>query len=221
MVNRTNYTAEGTSIFIQNNSAAIRIWHWLTFLLVISLAVTVLLQSTVTNQRKNIPLVQTALKEKGIEVNNNQAQAVTHIYGEKIWDIHKLLGYGLAFLFLCRIIIEFTQSKEEKNSARIKKALFLLKQPGNDKTELKHYLLVKGSYILFYVLLFIMVATGLIIAFGADLGLTGPVRHTFKEVHAFVQYLIYGFALIHLISVIGSDLGKYKGLVSGMINGNQ
>lgn len=221
MANQTNSSAEEKSIFIQKNSVAIRIWHWLTFLLVISLAVTVLLQSTVNNQRKNIPEVQTVLKAKGIEVTNNQAQAVTHIYGEKIWDIHKLLGYGLAFLFLLRIVIEFTQSKDEKNQTRIKKALFLLKQSGDDKTELKHYLLTKGSYMLFYLLLFIMVSTGLIIAFGADLGITRPVRHTFKEVHSFVQYLIYAFIVIHLIGVIHSEIGKYKGMVSGMIHGNQ
>ena len=221
MTNPTNSTTVETSIFIQKNSAAVRIWHWLTFLIVTSLIVTILLQSTVINQRKNIPLVQTALKEKGIEVTNNQAQAVTHIYGEKIWDIHKLLGYVLAFLLLSRIIIEFIQSKEEKNSARIKKALSLLKQPGQDRKELKHYLMVKGSYIFFYVLLFTIVSTGLIIAFGADLGIAGPVRHTFKEVHAFCQYLIYGFALIHLAGVIRSDIGKYKGMVSGMINGNK
>ena len=221
MTNQTNASGAEKSIFIQKNSAAIRIWHWLTFLLVISLIVTVLLQSTVINQRKNIPIVQTVLKEKGIEVNNNQAQAVTHIYGEKIWDIHKLLGYGLAFLFLSRIIIEFIQSKDEKNQTRIKKALFLYKQPGQDKQELKHYLLVKGSYMIFYLLLFIMVSTGLIIAFGADLGLAGPVRHSFKEVHAFVQCLIYAFVIDHLGGVILSDTGKYKGMVSGMINGNK
>ena len=221
MANQTNASLAEKSIFIQKNSAAIRIWHWLTFLLVISLIVTVLLQSTVLNQRKNIPLVQNILKEKGIEVNNNQAQAVTHIYGEKIWDIHKLLGYVLAFLFLSRIVIEFTQSKEEKNQTRIKKALFLYKQPGQDKNELKHYLVVKGSYMLIYLLLFIMVSTGLIIAFGADLGISGPVRHSIKEVHAFVQYLIYAFVVIHLAGVIRSDIGKYKGMVSGMINGNQ
>lgn len=74
---------------------------------------------------------------------------------------------------------------------------------------------------LFYLLLFIMVSTGLIIAFGADLGFSGPVRHTFKEIHAFVQYLIYAFVAIHLAGVIRSDIGKYKGMVSGMINGNQ
>jgi Ni,Fe-hydrogenase I cytochrome b subunit len=221
MTQQTNSTEKETSIFIQKNSAAIRIWHWFTFLIVISLIVTVLLESTILNQRKNAPEIQAALKEKGIEVNNNQAFAVTRLYGEKIWDIHKLLGYGLAFLFLSRIVIEFTQSKEEKNQARIKKAFFLYKQPGQDKKELKHYLFVKGSYMIFYLLLFMMVTTGLIIAFGADLGLSGPFRHTVKNVHGFVQYLIYAFVVIHLAGVIRSDISKYKGMVSGMINGNQ
>jgi len=159
MANQTNSTAEESPIFIQKNSAAVRIWHWLTFLIVILLIVTVLLESTVLNQRKNAPEVQTILKEKGIEVNNNQAFAVTRLYEEKIWDFHKLLGYGLAFLLLSRIVIEFTQSKEEKNQARIKKAFFLYKHPNQDKKELIHYLIVKGCYMLFYLQLFMMVST--------------------------------------------------------------
>jgi len=219
MTQQINSTAKETSIFIQKNSAAVRIWHWLIFLIVISLIVTVLLESTVLNQRKNAPEVQTILKEKGVEVNNNQAFAVSHLYGEKMWNIHKLLGYGLAFLFLSRIVIEFTLSKEEKNQTRIKKALFLYKQPGQDKKEIKHYLLVKGSYMLFFLLLFIIVTTGLIISFGADLGLSVPVRHTIMGVHGFVQYLIYAFIIVHLVGVIRSDIGNYKGMVSRMING--
>lgn len=221
MAQQTNSTAQEMSIFIQKNSAAVRIWHWLTFLVVISLIVTVLLQSTLLNPRKNAPEIQTTLKEKGVEVNNGQAFAVSRLYTERVWDFHKLLGFGLAFLFLSRVVIEFTQSKEEKNQARIKKALYLLKQDGPDKKELKHYLIVKGSYMLFYLCLFLMVGTGLVIAFGGDLGLTGPVRHSVKEFHAFVQYLIYIFITAHLIGVIRSDLTKYKGMISGMIHGNQ
>lgn len=214
-------TNNETSLFMQKNSVAIRIWHWLTFLFVIALITTVLLESTVLNQRENIPVVQKVLLSKGITVDNNQALAVSHLYGEKMWDIHKILGYCLSFLFLSRILIELSQPKEEKMKFRLKTAMASYKQSGSDKKELKHYLLVKVSYSLFYLLLFAMVTTGLIIAFGADLGISGPVRHTFKEIHGFIQYLIYGFIILHLGGVILADMGKSKGIVSGMINGGE
>ena len=66
-----------------------------------------------------------------------------------------------------------------------------------------------------------MVTTGMLIAFGGDLGIAGPTRHSIKEVHGFVQYLIYAFVFFHLCGVIMADLDKAKGIVSGMINGGK
>jgi Ni/Fe-hydrogenase 1 B-type cytochrome subunit len=212
-----------TSLFIQKNSAAIRIWHWLTFLVVTSLIITVLMAATALDPRKNVPEIQNILKAKGITADNQQSFAVAHMYDDKMWDLHKLLGYGLAFLFLARVVIEFIQSEEEKNTARLKKALYALLQSKNEaeKKDLRHYLIVKYSYLLFYGLLMIMVATGLTIAFGSEFGLSRQTSHTFKEIHAFVQYFIYAFVFFHLAGVILIDLGKAKGIVSGMINGGQ
>jgi Ni,Fe-hydrogenase I cytochrome b subunit len=223
MTFQTSSSREKPSIFIERHSALIRIWHWLTFLFVTSLVITVLLASTVLNPRENVPVVQNVLKSKGITADNNQTFAVTHLYDDKMWDLHKLLGYGLAFLFMSRVVIEFMQSEEEKNPARIKKALFAFLQSGKpeEKKELRHYLIVKYSYMLFYGILLVMVITGLTIAFGGDFGLSGPTRHNIKEIHGFVQYFIYAFVIFHLAGIILADLGKAKGIVSGMINGGK
>ncbi len=212
-----------TSIFLEKHSALIRIWHWLTFLFVISLIITVLFASTVLNPRENVSVVQNVLKSKGITADNNQTFAVTHLYDDKMWNLHKLLGYGLAFLFLSRVVIEFMQSDEEKNPARIKKALFafLQSKKPEEKKDLRHYLIVKYSYMLFYGILLVMVITGLTIAFGGDFGLSGPTRHNIKEIHGFVQYFIYAFVIFHLAGIILADLGKAKGIVSSMINGGK
>jgi cytochrome b len=188
---------------------------------VISLIITVLMASTVLNPRKNVPVVQNVLKEKGVTVDDKQSFAVAHMYDDKMWDIHKLLGYALTFLFLSRIIIEIRQAKDEKMQARIKKTLLSYLQSPKVKKDERHYLIVKYSYLLFYAFLLIMVTTGILIAFGGDLGITGPTRHSIKEVHAFVQYLIYAFVFFHLAGVILADLGKAKGIVSGMINGGK
>jgi len=221
MVKHIPSTNDENSIFLQKNSVALRIWHWLTFLVVTALIITVLMASTALNPRENIPVVQNILKGKGVVVSNDQTFAVTHMYDDKMWELHKLLGYTLAFLFLSRIVVELTQPKEERISFRLKKARVAIKQAGIDNKEWRHYLIVKASYSLFYLLLFSMVVTGLIIAFGGDFGLAAPTRHTVKEVHGFIQYLIYAFLFFHLAGVIRAELRNAKGIVSGMINGGK
>ena len=210
-----------TSPFLQKHSAAIRIWHWLTFLVVISLIVTVLMASTALDPRQNIPVVQNVLKDKGVVITSEQAWAVSHTYDDKMWDLHKLLGFALTFLFVSRIVIEMTESKEERLKSRFEKALHAHQKQEGDKKELMHYLIVKISYWIFYLLIFFMVTTGLLIAFGSDFGLSGPTRHSIKEIHGVFQYLIYAFVACHLVGVVLADIGKSNGIISGMINGGK
>lgn len=216
-----NFTpaTEERSPFLQKHTASLRIWHWLTFLVMTAILLTVLFASTVLNPRQNIPVVQNVLKEKGVVVTNEQSWAVTHLYDDKMWELHKLLGYALVFLFLARFGVEFVQAKEDKMKAKLATALAAFKGPGNDKKEARHYLFVRISYSLFYLVLLIMAVTGLLIAFGADWGISGPTRHTIKEVHGFFQYLVYAFILVHLVGVVYTDRGKASGVISNMING--
>jgi cytochrome b len=173
------------------------------------------------NQRRNIVIVQDQLKSKGVTVSEEQAFAVSREYEDKIWGIHKWLGYGLAFLLFSRILIELFQPAEEKVISRIKKASGLYKNNGASKQEHSHYLLVKLGYFLFYILLFCMVITGLSLAFGRELGFSRGLRGVFREIHSIGQYFIYAFVFIHLCGVIIADNRKDKGLVSGMISGNR
>ena len=75
----------GSSYFIQKHSPVIRIWHWLTFIIITSIIVTVLLNSTIMNQRDNIKVVQNVLKSKEVTVTDDQAFAVTREYEDKLW----------------------------------------------------------------------------------------------------------------------------------------
>jgi len=210
-----------TSPFLQQHSASLRIWHWLTFLFITGSIVTVLINSTLLSPRDNIKLVQEQLSKKGVTVTNEQAFAVSHEYEDKMWDIHKYFGFGLAILFLSRVVIEFTQPDEEKLRNRLKKAIALSKIKDSRSAEYKHYMRVKQSYLLFFVLLFLMVLTGLGMAFGRDLGISREIHGGIKNVHAFVQYLIYGFIVLHLGGVILAENSRMRGIVSGMIHGNR
>ena len=209
-----------SSPFIQKHSALIRIWHWATFLVILGSITTVLINSTMLNPRDNIALVQNQLKEKGITVTEDQAFAVSHEYEDKMWDVHKYIGFCLAFLLLSRVLIEIGQSPEEKIRSRFKSAMGIYKQNPGNKLQYKHFLNVKRMYFLFYVLLVIMVFTGIGLAFGRDLGFSRGLHNGVKTVHSILQYFMYAFVLIHLGGVIIAENSKDKGIVSGMINGN-
>ncbi len=213
-------SGSGSSYFIQGHSSMIRVWHWLTFVVISGIIITVLINSTLTNQRKNIPMVQEQLKSKDVVVTEDQAFAVTREYEDKFWGIHKLLGYGLAFLLISRVIIELTQPGEEKIRTRIKNALGLYKLNNINKTEYKHYLRVKTGYLLFYILLLGMALTGLGLAFGRSLGVPRELSGTIREIHSLGQYLMYAFIVLHIGGVIVGENMKIRGIVSGMINGN-
>jgi len=210
-----------SSPFIQKHSTLIRIWHWITFLVLSASMITVLINSTMLNPRDNIGLVQNQLKEKGVTVSEEQAFAVSHEYEDKMWEVHKWLGFGLAFLLISRVLIEITLPSDEKMRTRIKNATGLYKLNNWKKAEYRHYLNVKKVYTLFYLILLLMALTGLGLAFGRDLGFTREIHNTVKTVHSILQYCMYAFVLIHLIGVIIAENTKDKGIVSGMINGNK
>jgi Ni/Fe-hydrogenase 1 B-type cytochrome subunit len=210
----------GSSYFIQKHSAIIRIWHWLTLVIISGSMITVLINSTMTNQRKNIPMVQEQLKSRDIVVSEDQAFAVTREYEDKFWGVHKLFGYCLAFLLISRIVIELSVPGEEQIRSRIKSALGLVRAKEGDWKEYRHYLRVKFTYLFFYLLLMCMALTGLGLAFGRELGFSRGLHETIKEIHSFSQYLMYAFVIVHLCGVIIAENTNSKGIVSGMINGN-
>lgn len=209
------------SPFYHQHSLLLRLWHWLTFLFILGSIVTVLMNSTLLSPRDNVKLVQEQLQKKGVTVTDEQAFAVSHEYEDKMWDVHKLIGYGLACLFLFRILIELTVPSSQKIGYKLKKAKELQQKDVENKAEYIHYLRVRLSYTVFFLLLMAMILTGFGMAFGRDLGFSRTVFRSIKNFHAFVQYLVYAFILIHLAGVIIAENGKLKGIVSGMINGNK
>jgi cytochrome b561 len=146
-------------------------------------------------------------------VSQDQARAVAHEFSDKLWDLHKWIGYVLCGLLISRIFIEFSQPGEEKFRVKLKKA------PGYGETQ-QQYIRVKNIYLVFYGLILIMALTGLGLAF-ESLPFLKPIHTPVKKIHIFVQYFIYGFILIHLTGVLKADMGNHRGLVSGMIHGKK
>lgn len=203
-------------LFDQKHSLAIRIWHWVTFSLFTATIIVVLFANTMFDTQENVSMVQDQVKSKGGLVTVQQAKTVAHEYNDKLWNVHKIIGYFLCFCLLSRIIIEFIQSKEEKFSTKMKNAIRLKNM--NLNNEANHYLWVKYGYLLFYLFFFIMAITGLILA-NEDADALKSLQQPMRSLHEFTQYCIYGYIVLHLIGVIRSDVTEHPGIVSGMING--
>jgi cytochrome b561 len=215
---KENFTGKISPIsFNQMHSLPLRIWHWVTSLAITATLITVFLASTLFKTKNNIAMVQEQLQQKGVTVSADQARSVAHEFNDKLWDIHKLIGYLISFLLLTRMIIEITQPSDQKMKTKIRKASNFVSDNMIEKNEMKHYLFVKRTYLFFYIAILIMAVTGLVLA--------SPwlkdFQRTLRTIHGFVQYIIYGYIVIHLGGVILAEAGKYKGVVSGMIHGNK
>ena len=93
--------------------ASIKLWHWLTFLFFTISITTVIFGSTLFKTNNNSDMVQQQVQEKGGIVTKDQARSVAHEYSDKLWMLHKYIGFGLSFLIFSRIIIEVKLSKEK------------------------------------------------------------------------------------------------------------
>ena len=208
------------NLFNEPHSLAIRIWHWVFFLVLTATLVTVLFASTLFRTRNTISLVQDQLAQKGVTVTKDQARAVSHELSDQLWNLHTIIGYVICGLLLCRILIEIAQPRGEKLRVKLRNALGIKPELASDHTGKRHYIRVKTTYLIFYLLILIMALTGLGLAF-EDNALLKAWHGNIKQIHSFVQYGIYAFILVHLVGVIRADGNKHKGLVSGMIHGKK
>lgn len=204
-----------TAGFFQDpKPASIRLWHWMLVLFFFASLMTVLFGSTLFRTRDNVAMVQDQIHQEGGSITEKQAWRVSHEFSDKLWILHKYIGFGLAVLLIWRIGIETALSKEQKLSARLKKAM----QFPHSDPEANHYRMVQRVYAIFYGLLLLMVVSGLILAF-EDVSALRAVQEPAELVHNIVQYGLYGFLLFHIVGVVRADMGRYGGIVSRMING--
>ena len=199
--------------FQQAKPASIRIWHWLTFIFFVASITMVLMSSTMFKTKDNIKMVQEQVQEKGGQITPDQAKNVAHEYNDKLWNVHKFIGYGLSFLLLSRIVIEIFQAKAKRVNSRIKD---ILKNPA--ELEKTHYVAVQFSYLVFYLLFILMAVTGLVLAY-EDTEWLKPVHQAAKQVHGVLQYAFYVYIVSHIAGTVNADIGKYGGIISRMING--
>jgi len=205
---------------IKKHSAPLRLWHWLNTLVITGSLLTVLLNSTVLESRNNAAPIQKQLAKAGANITTDQARAAVHVISDEIWTVHIYFGYCLAGLLLFRLILEFFQLADQKLIRKIKIAYndyYVLKK---QREIALHEFLVKTLYALFYLMLLVMVLTGLSLAFEDDISWLKEM-HWIREVHSFTMYLILAFIAVHLAGVFLAELEDSPGIVSDMVNGGR
>ena len=207
------------SLFHEKYSWQLRIWHWLTFIIVTALLFTVLVSQTFLDVEHTGIVITRAAAKKGAVLTEQQSRLMVGSLRDTIWKWHTYFGYVLGGLFLFRLLLEFFQPKEERFITKFKKGLSESKNK-EDKKDGRHYLFVKFIYALFYILLTTIVITGLLMAFyDNDPAMSKDTFHSIKEIHEKCYYILLGFLFIHLAGVIKAEFGKDKNITSRMING--
>ncbi|MCB2379246.1 cytochrome b/b6 domain-containing protein [Hymenobacter sp. BT635] len=203
------------------NSLALRLWHWGSAAVISSLLTTILFLRVIVDTRGLGPSFQEVMLKQGVTMSTEQVRGLSRVVSHRIWDWHVYLGITLSFLLLFRLGLEFFQTGGQRFSVRLAVARRYFRQQGADLRDARHSLLVKYSYVAFYLMLVVMVGTGLVLTFADDVAFLHELEHTMKEIHNVTMYLVMAFIVFHIGGVVWSELSKGKGIVSDMINGGK
>lgn len=185
---------------------SLRFWHWFNSIVIFGLLGTVLLRKTFLSWRTNSALIEEKLKAAGTTITPELAKDIAVSIRNPLWDWHIYLGFALCGLFLGRVLI----------------AIFVEKKwPGihdYKKTGL-HYSAVKVGYAFFYLATALMITTGLLLTFKADLNLSKDFVSNIKEIHEFMMWFFVVFVAGHILGVVIAEIRNDSGIVSDMIHG--
>jgi Ni/Fe-hydrogenase 1 B-type cytochrome subunit len=204
---------------IKRFSSSIRLWHWLNALVISGSLITVLINATLTDDHTISSFLKSKFVEAGANVTDAQAKLVSHALSDRTWGIHVYFGYALAALLLFRIIAELFQLADQKFVGKLKSAYRQFEITKQNRKAAKHELTVKILYCVFYMVLIILVITGLFLAFEDAMAAFKSIRHTVKSIHGFCMYLVLAFIALHVAGVLLAERKEGKGIVSDMING--
>lgn len=203
------------------NSLALRLWHWSSAAVISGLLTTILFLFVILKMKTVGPQFQEVLQKEGVTMSREQVRGLTRIISHRIWDWHIYLGVALSFLLLFRVALEFFQRGPQRFGAKLGTARQYFRQQGPDLRDARHSLLVKYSYLAFYLMLTVMVGTGLLLIYADDYEALEKLEHTIKEVHNFTMYLVIAFIVAHIGGVVWAETTKNRGIVSDMINGGE
>ncbi|GAB2956998.1 hypothetical protein GCM10027048_24200 [Hymenobacter coalescens] len=202
-------------------SGALRLWHWANAATIAGLLSTILFLRVILNLRGLRPEMQEVARQGGTVLSEEQARSISRLVSHRIWDWHIYLGVLLAVLLGWRLVAELAAPTLQTFRHRLRRSKEHQAEAPRAAFRLRHSVLVKYSYLVFYLLLTVMVVTGLILTYADDVQALHDIEHTVKEVHNVNMYLLIAFTVAHLAGVVWAELRRDKNITSDMIHGGK
>ena len=206
---------------IKKYSSSLRLWHWANAIVISGSLITVLINSTILDDRPTAAFLKAQFAEAGAQLTSHQTTTVAHALSDSVWDIHVYFGYALVTLLVFRLILEYFQLADQKFIRKFKNAYRHYAIIKKQRELARHEVAVKAIYAIFYLLLITQAVTGLFLTFEDFFAPYKAIRPSIKSVHNFDMYLILGFIAVHLAGVFLAERKDSKGIVSDMINGGR
>ena len=201
-------------------SAPLRVWHWGNVLLLAGQLMTILFIKVIVKPKALVPEFQAAAAQHGGPISKDQGLSIARLMSERMWDWHIAIGLALAAFWLYWLVIQLTAPAEQRFGARLLAAArYYRLAPPAERPEAQHTLLVKLSYLLFYLFISVMVLTGLALTWADDIAWLHGIEHTVKAIHNVTMYLIIAFVVTHIVGVVWAEITKDHGLISRMVGG--
>ncbi|HET9826345.1 MAG TPA: cytochrome b/b6 domain-containing protein, partial [Chitinophagaceae bacterium] len=203
--------------FYRKVSTALRLWHWTTFIVTALLLYSVFVGKFFLNPFRNTPIIHDGLQQLLTHQAPDPSYVIAEALSASVWNWHIKYGYVLTGLFVFRIVFEAFEKPEERFFYKMKAGFSFARSKESRKAAV-HFLVVRFIYILFYLLLTTIIATGLWLSFNRhspDVELV----HSVKQVHESCFYFLLLFILFHTAGVIRAERKGYKNNVSNMIHG--
>ncbi len=181
-------------------SALYRILHWSIAICMILLLFTIFLRLTWLEKNNVAAIIQNFLGEKGLELSQDDAIRLAKKIRKPMWDWHIYLGYALTALYSIRMLLPLFGKMPFSN-------------PFNAQLD-RQTKFQYGIYLIFYVLVAVSLATGLLIEFGPK-----SIKDPMEEIHELSIYYLVGYMILHIGGVLLADFTKSPGLISRIISG--
>ena len=129
-------------------------------------------------------------------LTEEQARNIGGLVADRIWDWHIYLGVALAALLGWRLLTEWFVPAAQSFRARLRRAKASpdAHAPG---VHLRHSVLAKYLYLVFYLLLTVMVTTGVCLIYVDDVAWLHAWEHDIKDIHGATMYAIIAFIVMH------------------------
>lgn len=181
--------------------AIYRIVHWAIAISFVLLIITIFLRTTWMNKYNVAAIIQDQLASTEQHISQDQAIDLAKKIRQPMWDWHIYAGYALTGLFALRFMLPVFGRMKFQNP--LGKGLSV-------KEKFK-----KWSYLIFYTLVVVSLATGLLIVRGPK-----EWKEPLEEVHVLGIYYLLAFIAIHLAGVLKAEFTDQKGIISSIVSGS-